>query len=199
MPNKSAPVSAYPLQWPANVQRTPSHKRSKPQFAEKSWGHTLAEIQRQVKLFDGRYATLSTNQPLRQDGMPYASYRKIEDPGVALYFELDGEQVCFPCDRWVTLGLNMRAIAMNLDAMRAMQRWGVGTVKQQFTGYKALAAENPTESWWDVLDCLPQAGAEVIQMQYRQLAKAAHPDLGGSAEAMARLNAAREQGLAVAK
>jgi hypothetical protein len=189
-------VSAYPLQWPLGIDRTLSHQRTKPAFKEKPWGRSLAALQREVKLLGGTGVTISTNQPLRNDGMPYANYRRIDDPGVSLWFILDGGQVCFPCDRYVTMGLNMRAIAMHLDAMRAMQRWGVGTARQQFAGYKALPSSiTVVEAWWDVLRCSASATEDEIERRYKDQLRGAHPDTGGSDEAMARLNVARDAAL----
>jgi DnaJ-class molecular chaperone len=51
-----------------------------------------------------------------------------------------------------------------------------------------------------VLQVRAGATVEEIEAAYRQLAKIAHPDAAtGSHEAMSALNAAREQGLSVAK
>jgi DnaJ-class molecular chaperone len=77
--------------------------------------------------------------------------------------------------------------------MRGMERWGVGTTEQAFAGYKALEAG---EAWYDVLGCAPDANAQAINARFRELAQLYHPDkMGGSEEAMIRLNRAREEGL----
>ena len=91
---------------------------------------------------------------------------------------------------------NLRAIVMHIGAMRGMERWGVGTAKQAFAGYKALPAAAGEEPWWDVLRCKPDTSAELIQAHYRRLVRDAHPDTGGSEDAMARLNSARDRALA---
>jgi curved DNA-binding protein CbpA len=46
-----------------------------------------------------------------------------------------------------------------------------------------------------VLKCARDASVEEIERAWRIAAKTAHPDAGGSHEAMARLNAAREAAL----
>jgi hypothetical protein len=77
-----------------------------------------------------------------------------------------------------------------------MQRWGVGSVEQQFAGFKALAAG---ENWWDVLECRPDASREIIEAQYRTRIRTAHPDTGGLHQAMSRLNVARDEAIASQK
>ena len=77
--------------------------------------------------------------------------------------------------------------------MRGMQRWGVGSVEQQFAGFKALVAG---ENWWDVLECRPDATREIIEAQYRTRIRTAHPNIEASHQAMTRLNVARDQAVA---
>jgi len=79
-----------------------------------------------------------------------------------------------------------------IEALRGIDRWGVGTIEQAFTGYQALPAP---EQWWQVLGVSATATREQIDAAYRVKAKAAHPDHGGSNAAMARLNSARDQAL----
>jgi hypothetical protein len=185
-------VTAYPLFWPPHVPRTRTPQRSS--FGSANWDRAIGELDAELRRLGARYRTLSTNQRLRLDGNPYAQQGRIDDAGVAVYFTLDGEQVCFPCDRWLTITENLRAITKHIEAMRGQQRWGVGTAKQAFAGYKALVA-SVQENWWDVLECRRDADVETINSQYRARARAAHPDSGGSDAAMARLNAARDQAM----
>ncbi len=100
-----------------------------------------------------------------------------------------------PCDMWQSVEENLWAVGKHLEAMRGMLRWGVGSVEQQFAGFKALTAGNQ-EDWWDILECLPTAGIDTINAQYRTRAHTAHPDAGGDHSAMARLNQARDAALA---
>ena len=63
---------------------------------------------------------------------------------------------------------------------------------EAFAGHVALPAP---EQWWQVLGLTAAAPVELIQRRYRELVRSAHPDTGGSEAAMARLNAARDEGL----
>src|SRR5262249_31741204 len=80
----------------------------------------------------------------RTDSAPYSGARKSYDVGAAVYFSLNKKPYCLPCDRWNRLPDNLAAIAAHLEAMRGMDRWGVGSIEQAFAGYKALPARGET-------------------------------------------------------
>jgi hypothetical protein len=183
-------AEAFPLSWPTGVPRVRRSLRS--QFGTHSVAEGVKEIRRQLTLLGARLPVISSNIPLKADGNPYSDPGRMADPGVAVYFQLNGKPYCLPCDRWDRVEHNFWAIAKHIEAMRGMQRWGVGSVEQQFAGFKTLTAG---ESWWDVLECLPSADIDTINAQYRSRARSAHPDAGGSHEMMARLNQARENAL----
>lgn len=87
----------------------------------------------------GRNVVVSTNKPVRKDGGVYANAREPEDPGVAVYFERDGDRVCFACDQYDRVWKNMRAIAKTIEAMRGIERWGSKEMLDRaFTGFAAL-------------------------------------------------------------
>jgi hypothetical protein len=154
----------------------------------------LGSLQREMDSLHGAsHMVLSTNVALRLDGLPRADQPKQSDPGAALYFHRNGTPICMPCDKWDRVEDNIYAIAMHIGAMRGMERWGVGTTEQAFAGYKALT---PGEAWYDVLECRPDATREIVEAQYRTRLRTAHPDVGGSNQAMARLNVARDEAIA---
>ena len=187
----------YPLQWPVNVARTRASDRKRAAFKSGNWSVALSRLTRQLQLFGVDAFVLSTNQPLRNDGLPYAQTRSIEDTGAAVYFRLKGAQICLPCDRWLAIGENVRAITLHIQSVRAQGRYGVGTVEQAFAGYKALPSQaGEGEPWTTVLDLPITATREQIVAAHRIAALAAHPDRGGSADQMARINVARDKALA---
>jgi hypothetical protein len=195
----NATVPAYPLKWPAGTPRTAAAGRSRSPFGKYDWNDSLHNLRRELGLLGAALVTISTNQPIRRDGEPYAQERQISDPGVAVYFSLKELPVCFPCDRWQTIAENIRAITKHIEAMRGMERWGVGKSNQAFAGYKALRSSNDVtdEDWWLVLGLEETATIAQIQDAFRIAAFANHPDRpGGSAEKMQRLNSARDRALA---
>lgn len=179
-------MTGYPLQWPPGFPRT--------RFRETGTFKTqlpaaLKNLGDQVRLLGGSGLVLSSNCSL---GMTTPA-----DPGVVAYFKWDGTEMAIPCDRWCTVAANVQAIALTLEAMRGMERWGAKEmIRSMFRGVKALPSSG--RHWREVLefanrDRLP-TGAQ-IEESYRALAKVRHPDTGGTEEAMAELNAARETAL----
>ena len=152
-------AQAFPLSWPAGVPRIRRSVRS--QFGAHSVAEGVKEIRRQLTLLGARLPVISSNIPLKSDGNPYSDPGRMADAGAAVYFQLHGKPYCLPCDRWDRVEHNFWAIAKHLEAMRGMQRWGVGSVEQQFAGFKALAATSH-EAWWDVLECLPTADTATV-------------------------------------
>lgn len=184
-------TTAYPLTWPDGRVRTVTRVQSR--FGECTVAKALSALKEELQRLGARYIVISTNIPLKDNGDPYSDPGRMKDPGCAVYFQLSEKPYCLPCDRWNVVEDNMYAIAKHIEAMRGMERWGVGSVEQTFAGFKQLTAD--AESWWDVLECRRDADVETISNQYRARAKSAHSDTGGTDAAMARLNVARDQAL----
>lgn len=191
-------TEAYPLQWPIGRQRTHRLSREPARF-DVSFARARDNVTREVQLLVGRYArdpmvVISTDIPLRRDGLPLANQRTPDDVGVAVYFIHKKRQMCFACDRWQKVEHNMQAIAKTIEALRGIARWGTGDMLESaFTGFIALPS---LEKWWQVLGIeLSEATPEKIESAYRRLAMQNHPDRGGNEEAMSRINIARDEGL----
>lgn len=134
---------------------------------------------------------ISSNVALRQDGEPRSDCRTPGDPGVAVYFKLKGRDCVLACDKWDRPEDNLGAIARHISAMRAQERYGVGSVEQAFAGYTALPAPGDSGTDWRTVFGIPE-GSEVTfdeaQQRFRKLALVAHPDNGGSHARMVVLN-----------
>lgn len=224
-------ATRYPLSWPTGWKRTAAKDRRPVEFRETTmvqrqgrgrWENgqwhsgevTSAKGSKKITLptarerltdqlarLDAKNAIVSTNMELTRYGVPRADRAAPADPGVAVYFELHGKDRVLACDKWDSVAGNMAAIANHIDAIRRVDRYGVGTLDQAFAGYDALpppgAANRPP--WRKVLGIAEDenCSAEAVQAAYRSMAKVFHPDLqGGSHEAMAMLNEARDQALA---
>jgi hypothetical protein len=184
-------AEAFPLAWPAGMPRTERPARSA--FGDVTIHRATQELLWEIERTHGRLPVISTNLELRNDGLPYSKQRPITDPGVAVYFTRRGRQLVFACDRWDRIEHNMRAITKTIDAMRGIERWGSSDLMERaFMGFEALPAP---EQWWQVLGVSERAPRDEITRAYREKARSAHPDTGGSEAAMARLNAARDRAL----
>lgn len=182
------PIEAFPLQWPAGRPRTKWPERSN---FEVTLGKAIKDVQEEVRRLGGSGLVISSNLPLRRDGMPYANASQPADRGVAVYFRYKKKPMCFACDRWNVVEDNLRAITKTIEALRGIERWGTGQmVEQAFTGFTALPAP---EQPWQVLGLdTSHPTREQIDEAHRRLALEHHPDRGGDTEKMARINAARD-------
>jgi hypothetical protein len=188
-------VEAYPLQWPAGRKRTESYRREASNFRV-TLGTARDELFAEIGRLGARHVVVSTNIPLRQDGKPYANTPRLDDPGVAAYFEHKGRKMCFACDRWNKVEDNMRAVAKTIDALRGVARWGTGDMLEAaFTGFAALPAPGSAREWWEVLGLQRTATRDEINHAARRLASEHHPDRGGNPARMAEINVARDKAL----
>lgn len=194
----------YPLFWPAGWPRAKQREtaafgtmREKAGAGYKSrsilsMDEAMKRLEAQLEALGAKDIVLSTNQELNLRGIPRGD-RPPTDPGAALYFTLRGRNIALACDKWNRLADNIGALAKHIEAMRGMDRWGVGTVEQLFTGYTMLPAP---EQWWNVLGVKRTATEAEVKAAYRRLAAEAHPDKhDGSQAAMSRLNNARDRAL----
>lgn len=183
---------AYPLQWPAMWQRTA--KRQHARF-DTTFGAARDGLLNELRLLGARDVVISSNVPTRKDGLPYATWRDPDDPGVCAYFTLDGEDRALPCDRWLTVKDNLRALQHTVAALRGLDRWGSpGLVNAAFAGFAALPAGNTAgDAWWTVLGLHPSASQVDIDAAYKQLARETHPDAGGDTEAFIAVQEAYRQ------
>ncbi len=192
-------IEAYPLTWPQGWPRKQSYQRSRAKFSTSGRvlsvmdgiQRVLLELERLgVKRDD---LVISTDIPTRLDGLP-RSDRTVTDPGVAVYWLKGKATRCMAIDRYDRVADNLAAIAATLEAMRAIERHGGAEILDRaFTGFVALPAP---EQWWQVLGIAENATGGEIDAAYRRLAALHHPDRGGDSAQMARINIARDQGLA---
>lgn len=189
-------IDAYPLQWPVAWPRT---KSPQPARFDTSFASARNNLLRELDLLGARDVIISSNIELRRDGLPYANQRQPEDTGIAVYFTLNGEQQCVPCDKWTRTEDNLQAIRKTIEALRGLERWGAKEmVNAAFRGFKALPESTivtPYQSriWHEVLEVAPTASPEVIKAAYRQKMMKAHPDHGGNAVEFAEVQKAYKE------
>ena len=178
-------VDAFPLQWPQGWVRTTPYRRERGSF-KATFAKARDELMAEISRMGGRHPVLSSNLVLRRDGLPYAQQTRIEDPGIAVYFDYKGKPMCFACDRYTTIEANTRAIQLSIAAIRGLERWGASDMMERaFTGFVALEA--PRSDWRDVLDATDPEGS------YRRLRSQHHPDKGGDPAMFDKVQRAYEQ------
>jgi len=183
----------FPLTWPAGWRRTSPGARRRAAFRSRGSNLTVAgavdRLARELRLLHARDEILSTNVRLGLRGLPLSDGSSPTDTGAAVYFKLKGQPRCLACDRWDRVADNIAALAQHIDALRRIERYGVGTIEQAFAGYAALPAS--AVDWWIVLGIKPDATLAEVEAAFTALAREHHPDRGGRHEDMARLTEAR--------
>jgi hypothetical protein len=208
------PTEAFPLSWPTGVPRSKFPRRAK--FGDQTVASQLDEIDRQLRLMGAAASVISSNLPTRKDGRPRGDgLLRFNDQGVCVYWTAwvtrGGKSLCaphaMPCDKWDRIEHNLRAIAMSLDAMRGLERWGAVTIEQAFAGFVALPPGDPDappaapaeRTWREVLDvpidgwvtsAPPAAVLAYARTRHRELIKLHHPDRGGDPAVAAAINRA---------
>lgn len=139
-----------------------------------------------------REAILSTNVPVRGDGLPYATAKEPADPGAAVYFNYKNKPMCFACDQYDMVRCNMWAIRLTIHALRGIERWGSSDMMERaFRGFTAL----PQASWQSVLGLNGNSTAADVEEAFKRLAHVHHPDKGGDASRFREIVKAREEAL----
>lgn len=190
-------VEAFPLYWPEGQPRSKSTVRSS---FKTGFGAARQFLFDELKRLGAKEIVLSTNIPLRNDGLPRANVTP-KDLGVAVYFKRKGRQVVFACDKFTKSHDNIYAIGKTIEAIRGIERWGTSEMMDRaFTGFAALPASTDGPSWWKTLGISAFATEEEIQAAYREKAKKVHSDhVGGNEGLMRELNVARDQALSAAR
>jgi hypothetical protein len=201
------------LSWPDGWKRTQSISRTHAQFGrtervshqpgQPTWlskkrlsvadavGRLLGELRR-MGIPDWN-VIISTNVPLRLDGMP-RSDKEPADPGAAVYWKKSDKQPmrCMAIDRYTRVADNLAAIAATLEAMRAIERHGGGTILERaFLGFAALP-ERATQHWREVLGIQGAATLQIVEDRFRALAQVHHPDKGGDRNKFEEIVQARD-------
>jgi hypothetical protein len=194
-----AAVQRWPLEWPMGWKRTANGHRRHARFSTKRTQNqrltvilATERLEREVDALGAVTPVLSTNVSLRLDGRP-RSDEAPRDPGVAIYFSFRGKATVLACDRFLDVADNIAAIAGHIEALRRVERYGVGTIEQALAGYKALPADTAA-NWRAVMGFGLEARPtrDQVDTAYKTLARQKHPDLGGTDIEMAHLNRARD-------
>lgn len=170
-------------------------RQSSDRFKAK-WQSTLDLLGRETELLGATLVVIQvdvTEGELRRDGMLRAN-AKVDFPGVPVSFDSRHGALTYATDRYEQRWYggppgwqaNVRAIALALEALRAVDRYGVTGRGEQYRGWLAIeaGAGRPTT----------REEAQALLDSYgglRAALKATHPDTGGSRADFERVQEAR--------
>lgn len=176
--------------WPQEKTRRP---RSSP--FRTPYKQTLDLLDRELTALGVRKAVIQIDLPeskIRNDGLPYSGARP-DFQGVMFSFESKYGPLRYATDVFVFWQDNLRAIALGLEALRRVDRYGITKKGEQYKGWKQLPS-GKTEAndifmaarflaQYSGLDAGEIWTDEITYRKaYRAAAKELHPDKGGNTE-----------------
>jgi hypothetical protein len=149
------------------------------------------------------------------DGLPLKELRQPKNPGVILEFYalIEGKgsprvRMQYACDRYKHWQHNLHSIALTLESLRAVNRYGATAAGEQYAGFKQLPAPAVSANAIVTVDDAAKALAgmpgvastarmildskDIFIRDYRAAANKAHPDRGGTDEQWSRLDDANK-------
>lgn len=214
-------------QWPGSFTAVRETSRFTAPLAD-----TLRVLDRELDALNVVDAVVELAFPeraFRADGSLRADARHPAHPGVVLSFDAPGlgplrywTDLYDDCKVWESGSMrsvpgwhdNLRAIALGLEALRKVERYGIANRGEQYAGWKQLGAGTPlgppqpmtrdeaarvllvgadvTVTAAMVADLVDGADLPFVSTLYRMAARQHHPDAGGNADTFRKITEARD-------
>lgn len=174
-------VRFRPIQaWPPDF----SQRRASDQFRA-GFSSTLQILEAELAALGAHSVVVEiavAEDEIRLDGWPRSNARPTH-PGVIVSFESKHGPLRYGTDAFPRWQSNLRAIALGLRALRAVDRYGIGKRGEQYQGWRALPAGGDAER-----------GRQLVQEHggVTEALKATHPDRGGDPDDFRAVQAHRE-------
>lgn len=180
------------MQWPANmtvrpIQQWPgelTQKRRRSNF-KAGWSDTIELLGRELRAISAKNVVLQVamqEKDFRIDGYPRAQ-AKAAHPGVILSLDSNVGPLSWPCDSFDSWQDNIRGIALSMEALRKVDRYGVTKRGEQYTGWQQLpaggaVAPSTAEAEMIILSYadLPIGEPTTLEAAYRKARANTHPD-----------------------
>lgn len=134
-------ITFRPLIW---TDRNTWDRRSRGTF-KATWSSTLRLLETELHHLDARNVVIQADfaeHDLRIDGMPKANARQPNHPGIRIAFDSTHGPLTYSTDSCEYWQHNVRSIALGLQALRAVDRYGVTKRGEQYQGWAQLPAGN---------------------------------------------------------
>ncbi len=180
-------IPPYPLLWPEGIKRTARPGSS--QFRTTLTG-AMKNVQDSLTRFANDSGQKITDLQITSN---VGLMGRPADPGIAVWFNWDGDMRCIAVDKYAKVEDNLQAIHHVVEARRTeLRHAGIEMVRTTFKGFRtALPAPNAKKHWHVVLGVDQNATLDQIQAAYRALARQR-----SGTEFMTELNVARDDAVA---
>lgn len=195
---KNIQVQFEPIdKWPFDKPQSGYRNRSK---FKARWSETCQLLERELTKLGCKRLVIQLDcdrSQIRQDGLPRADARAR--PGVIIAFNSKHGPLRYPCDTFDDWQDNVRAIALALEALRTVDRYGVTKRAEQYKGWQSLPSPNG-DHW------TPDAARQFLRSLFgegmhraastEELIRLAefktHPDRGGNPDDFKKVQQARK-------
>lgn len=175
--------------WPG-LRTDPTDRRRSP--FDSSYVSTLDLLERELAHLRAHNVVIQVivdPSQIRNDGL-LRTITAIKDPAVIVSFSSSGgDEYSYPCDTFTDYPSNLRAIALALEALRKVDRYGVTRRGEQYQGFRALpppdepapvmSVEQAAEfigSLTGVPASTMLADRDLFDMTFKLASKRVHPD-----------------------
>jgi hypothetical protein len=156
-------------------------------------GRARDQLMNELRRLGATDIVVSTNVPVKADGLLYADNKRLDDPGIAVYFKYKKKSLVMARDGFISVAGNLRSLTLAIDGMRQLERHGGSfMLEKAFTGFLAIAPPDWKKPWRQVFGVKTDWTGDIVGL-YREKARNRHPDAGGSDSLMAELNVAYEE------
>lgn len=172
--------------WP--VKPTPGYMRRERPF-KATWQSTLKLVESELNHLSAKTVVIQayvSESEIRNDGMLRAHVTPSR-PGIILAFQSKHGPLSYPCDSCMFWQHNVRSIGLALQALRAVDRYGVTGRAEQYRGWQQLPSQSEGMSVAEA-----QAILEAFGGDGKKAKIATHPDHGGSPETFRKVTEACE-------
>lgn len=177
-------------------KETPSSQRRRSPF-KATFNKTLQDLDRELVYLQAKNVVFQADvraEDIRLDGMLRVR-SATRSPKIILSFDSIHGPLSYPCDRFDRWEDNVRAIALSLRALRAVDRYGVTRSAEQYKGWAKLPAPDAPMSFESAARCLVKyidgmnwewvQHSNLVDMMpiFRTARAASHPDRNGGQSA----------------
>lgn len=182
------PIERWPKKQTTDRKRSPfrsSIEKTKETLDFELWELDARNVVLQVYL---------DRSQLRLDGMPRAGANPAS-PGVIVSFDSKNGPMSLPCDQFDRWTDNLRAIALALEALRKIDRYGVTQSGEQYRGWQALPQPETIERMIPTVEAAMKFLRSLVTtsagMPWADVVRRAqfitHPDRGGDPDDFKRV------------
>lgn len=171
------------------------------------WGRTIEVLARELKALDAKRIILGLDfreRDIRLDGFP-RERAVMATPTVQLSFESKWGPLAYATCEFTNWQDNTRAVALSMEALRKVDRYGVSKRGEQYAGWRQITSGAAAEKVFtreeaivvihgvvgDIFDHDDIDGPHQKDA-VREALRRSHPDHGGAVEQFRRVVAARE-------